>query len=51
MVCLCQKGEKCSETAIGNFSKITEATESIHVAIHSISVVDYVTAILGFVCG
>ena len=55
---MCQKGEKC-EIAEDHFSKIaktayrvssTEAAYTEHlIAVHSISMVDYVTAVLAFV--
>ena len=58
--CLCQKVENCSEIAKGHLknhtngslSKLYErlAFSEYSIAIHSISVVGYVTALLAFVC-
>ena len=58
--CFCQKWENCDEIAKGHSKKITEnarrespwkAADSEHsIAIHSISKVGYVTAVLAFVC-
>ena len=56
MVWLCQTGEKCCEIAkiIGTANRASsiEAAYSEHsIAIHSISMAGYVTAVPAFVCG